>query len=64
MPINEYRCTKCGRIIEHYRKISDPVLEYVVCEKCSTKRVRALAKLIPSKLGPIHVKGGTPKFYK
>ncbi len=32
MPIYEYECEKCGKVVEQWQKISDPPLER--CESC------------------------------
>ncbi|MBW2109002.1 MAG: zinc ribbon domain-containing protein [Deltaproteobacteria bacterium] len=49
MPIYEYECRKCGRIIEAYQKFSDAPLKK--CDKCSGK----LQKLISH--STFHLKG-------
>ncbi len=32
MPIYEYQCEKCGSVMEHWQRISDPPVE--ACEQC------------------------------
>jgi len=49
MPIYEYECTKCGRVIEVMQKFSDPPL--TECEHCHGK----LRKLIS--MSTFHLKG-------
>jgi putative FmdB family regulatory protein len=41
MPIYEYRCEKCGEIVEKIQKISDPPL--AECEKCNGKLNKILS---------------------
>ena len=31
MPIYEYECEKCGKVVEQWQKISDPPLEWCEC---------------------------------
>ena len=49
MPVYEYQCTKCGRIIEAWQKFSDKPLR--TCKHCSGK----LHKLISQ--SSFHLKG-------
>ncbi len=49
MPIYEYECTKCGKVVEAWQKFSDPPL--TTCENCKGK----LRKLIS--LSTFHLKG-------
>ncbi|MBW1975729.1 MAG: zinc ribbon domain-containing protein [Deltaproteobacteria bacterium] len=49
MPIYEYECTKCGRVVEVMQKFSDPPL--TECEHCHGK----LRKLIS--MSTFHLKG-------
>ncbi len=49
MPIYEYECTNCGKVIEAWQKFSDPPL--TTCEHCKGK----LRKLIS--LSTFHLKG-------
>jgi len=49
MPIYEYECEKCGRILEAYQKFSDPALRK--CKTCSGK----LHKLVSQ--SSFHLKG-------
>jgi len=49
MPIYEYECEKCGRIIESWQKINDPPL--TTCEHCGGR----LHKLIS--MSTFHLKG-------
>ena len=49
MPIYEYECTKCGRHMEVWQKISEPPVK--TCEKCGGK----LHKLISQ--STFHLKG-------
>ncbi len=49
MPIYEYECEKCGKIIENWQRISDPPL--TTCEACGGK----LHKLISQ--STFHLKG-------
>ena len=49
MPIYEYECTKCGKVVEAWQKFSDPPL--TTCEHCKGK----LRKLIS--LSTFHLKG-------
>jgi len=37
MPIYEYKCQKCGFLIEKIQKINDPPLEKCTLEECSPK---------------------------
>ena len=49
MPIYEYECEKCGRILEAYQKFSDPDIRK--CKECSGR----LHKLISQ--SSFHLKG-------
>ncbi|NVM22162.1 MAG: zinc ribbon domain-containing protein [Desulfobacterales bacterium] len=49
MPVYEYECTKCGRIVETWQKFSDAPLR--TCKECSGK----LHKLISQ--STFHLKG-------
>ena len=49
MPIYEYECEKCGKILEAYQKFSDPALKK--CKNCSGR----LHKLISQ--SAFHLKG-------
>ena len=49
MPIYEYECEKCGRVLEAYQKFSDPALRN--CKACSGK----LHKLVSQ--SSFHLKG-------
>ena len=49
MPIYEYECEKCGRILEAYQKFSDPAIRK--CKECSGR----LHKLISQ--SSFHLKG-------
>lgn len=49
MPIYEYECEKCGRILEAYQRFSDPALK--TCNSCSGR----LHKLISQ--SSFHLKG-------
>jgi len=49
MPIYEYECEKCGRIIENWQKINDPPL--TTCKYCGGR----LHKLIS--MSTFHLKG-------
>lgn len=49
MPVYEYECEKCGRILEAYQKFSDPALRK--CKECSGR----LHKLISQ--SSFHLKG-------
>jgi putative FmdB family regulatory protein len=50
MPIYEYRCTACGRVVEKWQKISD--LPLALCPACGG----SLTKLISN--CAFHLKGG------
>jgi putative FmdB family regulatory protein len=64
MPIYEYECGRCHKIIEKsYDRVPDTVPQFISCEECSTKKITVFAKRIMSAFG-FHVKGGTPRFYK
>ena len=41
MPLYEYRCVKCGALVEKIQKFSDPPL--TKCEKCGAKLERLLS---------------------
>ncbi len=41
MPLYEYRCKKCGRVVEKIQKFSDPPL--TKCEHCGGKLERLLS---------------------
>ncbi|TAM84115.1 MAG: zinc ribbon domain-containing protein [Acidobacteria bacterium] len=41
MPLYEYRCEKCGALIEKIQKFSDPPL--ATCEKCGGELTRLLS---------------------
>jgi putative FmdB family regulatory protein len=41
LPLYEYRCLKCGALIEKIQKFSDPPL--IKCEKCGGKLERLLS---------------------
>ncbi len=49
MPIYEYECESCGKVVEHWQKISDPPLE--MCDDCGGK----MHKLISH--SSFHLKG-------
>ncbi len=49
MPIYEYECEKCGKVVEQWQKINDPPLEQ--CEGCGGK----MHKLISH--SSFHLKG-------
>ena len=49
MPIYEYQCEKCGRVLEAYQKFSEPALK--TCKNCSGR----LHKLISQ--SSFHLKG-------
>jgi len=52
MPIYEYGCIKCGRVMERYRKIADHS-QNVICEKCGGH-----SKKLISKIGSIDMNPG------
>lgn len=41
MPLYEYQCKKCGRVVEKIQKFSDPPL--TKCEQCGGKLERLLS---------------------
>lgn len=41
MPLYEYRCQKCGALVERIQKFSDPPL--TTCEKCNGPLERVLS---------------------
>ena len=41
MPLYEYQCRKCGRVLEKIQRFSDPPL--TLCEKCGGKLKRLLS---------------------
>jgi len=41
LPLYEYRCVKCGALVEKIQKFSDPPL--TKCEKCGAKLERLLS---------------------
>ncbi len=49
MPIYEYECEKCGRVVENWQKLSDPPL--TSCDECGGK----MHKLISQ--SSFHLKG-------
>jgi putative FmdB family regulatory protein len=49
MPIYEYKCTKCGKLIEAWQKFSDPPL--TECRVCSGKMKKVMSQ------NSFHLKG-------
>jgi len=41
MPVYEYKCKKCGKIIEAFQKITDPPIKK--CELCGGKLVKLIS---------------------
>ena len=41
MPLHEYKCKKCGRVVEKIQKFSDPPLR--TCESCGGKLEQLLS---------------------
>jgi putative FmdB family regulatory protein len=50
VPIYEYLCESCGRIQEHFQKVSDPPLEK--CPECEGRTARVMSRTT------FHLKGG------
>lgn len=60
MPLRDYQCEKCGKMIEKYfHKESEVDLP----EKCPYCKKKTTWKRMPPMVAPGKVKGGTPKFY-
>jgi putative FmdB family regulatory protein len=51
MPVYEYKCDGCGKVIEKHHKINEK-LSFALCPKCGK-----LAFVIPS-VSNFHLKGG------